>query len=175
MSQQIALPTTNSGHLRSNALALWLVAVVGLAAFWIAGWFLTRTYVSTSSVSPDGKLRADIVERSFRFIDRNFRVRIVDDQGNSRFVFRSPDETTSDVSQERLLWSSDSKQVMLVGNFFARKGAEFDDGQFLYLLYNVDTGEVWCNADQTDLPPFDEKDLEGFDLQSLRKSVASKR
>jgi hypothetical protein len=142
------------------------VVVLSAIVFVLAGWLVTSTHVTTAAVSPDKSRRAEIVDRSFRFIDRNFQVRIIDDKG-SRTVFRSPDEPVSGVGQEQLLWSKDGKRLLLVGKFWTREDAELAGGKSLYLLCDVASGQVRCNSDQNGNPGFGRDDLQGFDLSRL--------
>jgi hypothetical protein len=166
LSQQIATISTVSRSPKQYHLAIAVVAVIAIGIFAMV-WLLTLSYVSASAVSPDGTLRAEIVDRSFQFIDRNFRVRIVDGKGIARTVFRSPDESPSGVGQEQLLWSADGNRLLLVGKFWVREGAELANGKCLYLLYDIPSGQVWCNSDQRVGSGFDREQLEGFDLTSL--------
>ena len=145
---------------------LLVVAFVAMGII-LAGWWATSTQVTASASSPDGSYRAKVVDRSFRFIDRNFQVLIEAGAGNTRVVFRSPDEPVSGLGHEQLLWSADGRRLLLVGNFWVRDGAEIADGACLYLLCDATSGQVWCNSDQHVAPGFGREELEGFDLSVL--------
>ncbi len=121
-------------------------------------------HVSSSMLSHDGKYLAEVVEIWVPERDRRFEVRITrKDVGSAQpeVVYQSPDEGRP---EERLLWSSDSRHVLLVGKYLAA-GPEFvaDTGETIYLLYNVQTGEVRCNSSQ--LQPR----LKGFDFDDLAR------
>lgn len=140
--------------------------VVGLLIVFYAvvGGALSLSAVTTAATSPDGTLRAEIVDRRLHFIDRNFRLRIVDAKGKATVVFTSPDESPRGIGHDRLLWSSDSRRLLLIGrNFWIRGEAELKSGESLYLLYDVPSGRVWCNSDQEG-PPFGKQELAGYDF-----------
>jgi hypothetical protein len=165
MSKQAASAPMNPKPSRRALLVIG--AACGPTAIFLLGWLLTSTQVTASADSPDENYRAEVVDPSFRFIDRNFCVRIMDDKGNSRMVFRSPDEPVTGVGQERLLWSEDGNRFLLVGKFWVREGSEIADGECLYLLCDVASGKVWCNSGQQVAPGFGREELEGFDLSNL--------
>jgi hypothetical protein len=101
-----------------------------------------------------------------RFIDRNFVVRVEDCQTHDSFViFSSPDEGMP-IGSERFLWSKDSAQLLLVGkHFVVHEGAELETGESLYLLYDVASGVVWCNArQQSSFASFGLAELAGHDF-----------
>ncbi len=106
------------------------------------------------SVSPNGKYCIILAEHKGRNIDRNFDV-LVSEQGSKwKVIFTSPDEG-SPPGTERFLWSSDSRYVLLVGrNFFVvKKGESLESGELLYLLLDVQTGKIKCNARQDESYP----------------------
>jgi hypothetical protein len=143
-----------------------LIIAVGLliAFFAVMVAVLSLSAVTTAATSPDGTLRAEIVDRRLHFIDRNFRLRIVDAAGKATVVFTSCDESPNGIGQERLLWSSDGRRLLLVGRrFWVRGDAKLKSGESLYLLYDVPSGRVWCNSDQEG-PPFGEKELADYDF-----------
>ena len=143
-----------------------VIVVVGLliAFYFVVGAMLSLSAVTASATSPDGRLRAEIVDRRLHFIDRNFRLRIVDPKRMATVVFTSPDESPRGVGHDRLLWSSDSRRLLLIGpNFWVREEAKLKSGESLYLLYDAPSGSVWCNSDQ-DGPPFGEGELAGYDF-----------
>ena len=143
-----------------------LIVVVGLlvAFYAVVGAVLSLSTVTTAATSPDGTLRAEIVDRRVNFLDRNFRLRIVDAAGKATVVFTSPDENPRGVGHDRLLWSRDSRRLLLVGrNLWVRDEAKLKSGESLYLLYDVPSGRVWCTSDQSG-PPFGEEELAGYDF-----------
>jgi hypothetical protein len=149
---------------RSNAIALAVIGALTLAFFLSLVWLMSISEVTASAMSPDGRMRAEVVDRSFPRIDRNLRIRIVDDKGDAQVVFTSNDEPRSGIGQDRLLWSSDGQRLLLVGKkFWVREGVELTAGEFLYVLYDLPSGKVWCNSDH-DGPPFGLEELEGFDF-----------
>jgi hypothetical protein len=138
-------------------------AVVALV---LAGLFAAlRREETTSLLSPDQRLRAVLLDRPhFPSIDRNFVVRIEETEGVSRKVFMSPDESPTGIGSERFLWSKDSKRLLLVGKrFWVREGVQLESGEFLYFLYDVPSGQVWCNSDRQG-PPFGPNELAGYDF-----------
>jgi hypothetical protein len=44
-----------------------------------------------------------------------------------------------------------------------RDSVELDTGEFLYLLYDLPSGKIWCNSDQEG-PPFGANELDGYDF-----------
>ena len=149
---------------RATAIILAIAGAVAAGCFFFLVWAMGASEVTTSAVSPDQQLRAELVDRKVHVIDRNFCIRIVGANGTSRIVFRSPDESPTGIGQERFLWSQDGQRLLLVGRrFWVRKGAELTSGESLYYLYDVNSGHVWCNSDQQG-PPFDLAELEGHDF-----------
>jgi hypothetical protein len=138
---------------KRNAYILGLL--VAFAIGMLAGMafsFRGLERVGLTSLSPDEKTRVLLVELTFR-IDRNFELRLenVDHAGEMRTVFRSPDEGRPEGS-ERILWSGDGRQFILLGrHFFVDPNAVLPTGEQLYLHYNLDTGELRCNATQAPL------------------------
>jgi hypothetical protein len=149
---------------RPIAIVLAITGAVLVSGFCMLVWAMGTSTVTTSAVSPDGQYRAELLDRKAHMIDRNFRVRVVDADGRPRIVFDSPDESPNGIGQERFLWSQDGQRLLLVGHrFWVRDGAELTNGELLYLLYDVESGAVWCNSDQQG-PPFDLAELEGYDF-----------
>ena len=63
-------------------------------------------------------------------------------------IFRSPDEGRPEGS-EQIRWSDDSERFVLLGrHFIVEPHAELPNGEQLYLSYDLDTGELRCNATQ---------------------------
>jgi hypothetical protein len=74
-------------------------------------------------------------------------------------VFRSPDEGIPR-GTERFIWSEDSQFLLLVGkHFFLRRCCTLQSGDEAYLLLHVPSRQMWCNASQTSLPDFGEREL----------------
>ncbi len=124
-----------------------------------------RLQETASSLSPDGRLRAVLLDPRSPFqVDRNFMVRIDEAGGASRTVFRSPDESPRGIGHDRLLWSRHSTRLLLVGKrFWVRGAAKLADGECLYFLYDVPSGRIWCNSDVTG-PAFGTAELAGYDF-----------
>ena len=159
-----AKPESDTAIRRRSCLTA--ILVLGLLIAFFAAFFALITWpvVTTAATSPDGALRAEIVDRRLHFSDRNFRLRIVDAKGQAKVVFRSPDESPGGTGQERLLWSSDGRRLLLIGRrFWVRGEAKLESGESLYLLYDVPSGRVWCNAD-VEGTPFGEQELAGYDF-----------
>jgi hypothetical protein len=105
------------------------------------------TDASLISESSMGAYRVTLLELTGR-MDRNFEIwleRKAD--GFKTNIFRSPDEGRP-IGTERIIWSRDHSQFVLVGQHFL-----VDDGpripiETLYLLYDIPTGKLWCNASQ---------------------------
>jgi hypothetical protein len=140
------------------------VAVLGV----LLGWFTANAFrreTTTSLLSPDEGLRAVLVESSPRFIDRNFRVYLEStDSHTLREIFRSPDEGMP-IGSERFLWSRDGKRLLLLGrHFFVEKGAQLPNGELLYLMYDIPSGRIWCNAKQSGRGRFGSDELAGCDF-----------
>jgi len=129
-------------------LAIVLLTVVATA-------FVTSCYhgfetVTLLSLSPDDKWRVQLVEGHLPLaIDRNFRIRLeslVD--GDVQEIFQSPDEGRP-IGSERIHWSPDSKQFVLVGrHFYVHEGAQLPSGDALYLMYDLPSEKLSCNAKQ---------------------------
>jgi hypothetical protein len=124
---------------------------------------------SVSAASPDGKYRAVLVEKTRPgMLDRNFSVvleSLADEKGSRAIVFESPDEGRP-VGSERFLWTSDSRFVLLLGKqfFVANKQDVTSKGEIPYLLYNVLSGELKCNASQlTKYKRFSVEELSGME------------
>ena len=108
--------------------------------------------ITLASQSPDYKWRVYLVERP-RMIDRNFEIEMEDIKSkNKRTVFRSPDEGAP--GSERMIWSLDASRVLLLGGkFFVTEGATISTGEQLYLMMDIATGKIWCNASQQNRHP----------------------
>ena len=94
-------------------------------------------------------------------IDRNFVLRLEDTaSGSTREIFSSPDEGRPEGS-EWVIWSEDSSRFLLVGRHFFLYDHKptLANGDVLYLMCDVKTGQVWCNSEQSGLPHFTTADL----------------
>jgi hypothetical protein len=134
-------------------LGLLLTFAAGVLVAMAVFSFHGKERLTLASLSPDDKTRVALVELS-HLMDRNFELRIenLERPGTTRTVFRSPDEGRPEGS-ERVLWSGDGRQFVLVGrHFYVEPDAVLPSGEQLYLYYNVETGEVRCNAKQSKLP-----------------------
>jgi hypothetical protein len=134
-------------------LGLLLAFAGGVLATWAVFSSRSPERVTLVSPSPDDKTRVRRVELP-HLIDRNFELRIenVDAPGNVRAVFRSPDEGRPEGS-ERVLWSGDGRKFILLGrHFYVESSAALPSGEQLYLLFDLDTGELRCNATQSNAP-----------------------
>ena len=145
----------------ATCIAVAIVAV-------LLGRFTANTFrgeTTTSLLSPDEKLRAVLVECSPRFIDRNFRVYLEStDSGALREIFLSPDEGAP-IGSERFLWSRDGKRLLLLGrHFLVEKESQLQNGEMLYLMYDVVSGRLWCNARQLGGPRFGSDEIAGYDF-----------
>lgn len=115
---------------------------------------------TASALSPDSTLRVDVVEVA-AFIDRNFEIELTEvATGRSEIVFRSPDEGKP-IGTERVVWSSDGSRFLLLGrNFFVTSEGSLEGGLQAYLMMDVRTGRIWCNARQaSDYPRFGVEEL----------------
>jgi hypothetical protein len=135
-----------------------------------------RTFVSKHS--PDGKYLAELVEIISGGMgngDRHFEVRVCclsTNNSQAETIFMSPDEGAP---TERLLWSDDSRYLLVVGNdVCVGPEAVSDKGERIYLLYDLKEREVRCNSNQLNIPmkSFDFRDLAGINFGEVFKHVA---
>ncbi|MGL4419953.1 MAG: hypothetical protein ACRCZF_04750 [Gemmataceae bacterium] len=131
--------------------ALVRVGVVLLAAgagFAARGCSIFERPVTVTSLSPDDAHRVAVVELP-AFIDRNFEVRLEGiGSGQVRTVFRSPDEGRP-VGSERVVWAADGSRFLLLGrHFFVTDAGKLPSGEQAYLMVDVRSGQLWCNASQ---------------------------
>jgi hypothetical protein len=132
--------------------------------------------VSLSKLSPNKKYLAEIVELWVPEQDRRFEVRVTRHNGNAAeitSIYQSPDEGRA---AERLLWSDDSRYLLLVGKYLAvGRECVADNGEVIYLLYDLDRRETRCNSCQLTnrMKTFDFNDLTkinfGEDFRPLNK------
>ncbi len=145
-------------HLRPFVIGCVPLRASVILVFLLVAWPLlivtacSRPSVPTAAAtSPDGRYRVEIRELE-RFIDRNFEVVLIDQQAASptpRTIFTSPDEGAPP-GTERFVWSKDSRAVLLVGKHFFTVEDDSSSGgrERPYLLYDVVTDSLWCNASQ---------------------------
>ncbi len=134
--------------------AFFVLAGIVVVEFVVAPLFRGRQ--TTQSLSPNDGFRAILRERGPSFgIDRNFVIQLENVlDGEVRTIFKSPDEGRP-IGSERFAWSTDSKRVLLVGRHFYTVDDDITlkDGSRPYFLYDLETRDAWCNADQVkDLP-----------------------
>lgn len=156
-------------------LPAWWFYTIGVAVLsFYLGLSPARGRMTTMLLSPDEKQQVMLLERSVPHIDRNFQIRL-----NGDIIFLSPDEGRPRGS-ERFLWSRDSSNLLLVGrHFFIAKDldVELTTGESLYLLYNVPTQQIWCNASQVGNDRFDFEDIADIEFgeslvpKSLKEDV----
>lgn len=110
--------------------------------------FFLWTETTLQSLSPDDETRVRLID-THGYIDRNFELWIEHPLHTSpRKVFRSPDEGRPEGS-ERIVWSPDSQRFVLLGrHFYTVDEAKLPNGEQLYLMMDVSTGQIWCNATQ---------------------------
>jgi len=102
------------------------------------------------SYSPDGAYEITVRER-VRFIDRNFRIVLVDRKmGARRLIFTSNDQSPT-IKRERFVWNEDSSIVALIGDrYYTTPESKLENGEIVFLVYDVARGKLWCNSDETD-------------------------
>lgn len=141
------------------AIGLWIVASV-------SGVF--DRPISASRPSPDGSKVAMLAEtpKWIPSIDRNFDFAIKDKKtGIRKVVFKSPDEGAA--GTERFIWSKNSTHVLLVGrNFSLDQKLQLQTGESVYILFNVDNGQIACNASQRpDYPRVTKEELDKIEFE----------
>jgi len=80
-------------------------------------------------------------------LDRNFylRLRHVTWKTNA-IIFDSPDEGLP-VGKDRIVWSRDNSRMVLIGrHFFVGDAARLTNGEAIYLLYDIKSGNIRCNT-----------------------------
>lgn len=110
------------------------------------------------SVSPDETKTVSLFELD-RF-DQNFELQLK--TTTTETIFKSPDEGRP-VGTEKIVWSDSSRYFLLIGKHFHLSSdwvnAKLPSGEMLYLLYDTQTRELWCNAEQHQGPRFSLADL----------------
>jgi hypothetical protein len=122
-------------------------------------------HVSVAERSPDRRSVAELYETDW-FIDRHFRVRVATFWLGfipiRRVAYTSADEGAR--GGERLLWSRDGRQVLLVGpRLFGIDGACLASGDVLYLLVDTHTWAIASNSSRPLHRRFPLEDLAGMD------------
>ena len=142
--------------LRILAVVVAGAGIVAAISFAVA----PRPLTTIVSLSPDDRHRVHLVELA-TFIDRNFELRLETlDDGSIKTIFRSPDEGKP-IGSERIMWSVDGSRFLLVGRHFYVNDEAVQDGRALYLMYDIPTGKLWCNAaQQRECPSFSQTDIE---------------
>ncbi len=153
----------------ARALAVFCTAIFACGC----GSWKEGERVSLASTSPDGATRVEVVEITGR-LDRNFLIRVFNLRSGTRAdVYHSPDEGRP--SDERIIWSRDGVRFALLGaNLSVEKPVSLIDGRRLYLLYDIEFGDVRCNSNQYSpeaYARFSPSDLKGFDaIDSMNPS-----
>jgi hypothetical protein len=106
------------------------------------------TDASLISESSTGAHRVTLLELEGG-MDRNFEIWLEQKaDGFKTNIFRFPDEGRP-IGTERIIWSGDHSQFVLVGRHFMVEDRSSLPIEALYLLYDIPTGKLWCNASQT--------------------------
>jgi hypothetical protein len=141
-----------------------LTLVIGVAIGIFGSRFGER--VTLISLAPGDVNRVWLVEVP-SFIDRNFTLRIENlEERRIVTIFRSPDEGKP-IGSERIIWATDGSRFVLLGrHFYVNQQATLASGERLYLMYDVRSGELWCNSSQqSTYPSFSRKDLSSSEWQ----------
>ncbi len=148
--------------MKRGASFVWFLAGVGAGLLFARGLAAIRYQTTQLSLSPDERFRVRILDRGFPSIDRNFQVRVerLADHKETT-ILESPDEDYTSPGRERIVWSGDGKRFVVVGpGFIVGDGPWKPDEEVLYLMADVESGQVWCNSNQqTAYPHFTCKDL----------------
>jgi hypothetical protein len=142
--------------------AAWIVVFLfgGLIGTGVRGCTLFFPQTTVPSMSPNDNLRVMLRERRLD-IDRNFDLLLEHvEERRSRIVFRSPDEGRP-VGSERFIWSADGSRFLLLGrHFYAANAPRLSGEEQPYLMMDVSSGKIWCNASQqSEFPAFTVDDL----------------
>jgi len=86
--------------------------------------------------------RVTLVDYSgFLHLDRNFDLKV-----DGETIYHSPDEGPP---AERVIWSQDGQRFLLLGkNLLTHYGWELENGQTVYLMYDIPSRKLWCNTSQ---------------------------
>ena len=124
------------------------------------GWRLVQT-----SYSPDRSHRVLLIQQP-HFVDINFQLQLEEIDAisvrHTETIFGSPDEGGV---EGRIIWTKDGSRFVLVGpKFFVNEGAGLTNGEKLYLMHDLRSGDTWCNASQQRrYKPFSLDDLTPFE------------
>jgi len=145
------MPSEFRPAVRRIGLMLALLAAGTLLSYWgftLANFGATKAEITLRSLSPDDSRRVTLRELKV-FLDRNFVLELEDLKANSHStIFRSPDEGFP-AGSERIIWSTNSDRFLLLGRkFMVFEDAVMTNGEQLYLLYEIGTGTLRCNAVQ---------------------------
>jgi hypothetical protein len=134
-----------------KAMKAILVSLVVMALL-VCGGCSPENVVSLTSISPDSLYKVELVELDN--FDRNFSVRLTHVNSNvATNIFDSPDEGRP-IGTERIVWSQDSSQFLLLGrHFYVVGNAKPDKREAAYLTYEIKTGRLRCNARQQNQYP----------------------
>lgn len=148
---------------RLRIVAVLMAVIFGAMVGWFVRGLPFGLELSLRSLSADDRWEAQLLEvRPKLAADRNFVLRVKDlALGTSRDIFSSPDEGRPEGS-ERIIWSEDSTRFLLAGRHFfpTTDKPTLTNGDALYLMYDVKTGELWCNASQAQLKHFTAADVQ---------------
>jgi hypothetical protein len=139
----------------------------------VAGWLIWGLLewghgsIISSSVSPDGAARARVLLFPAG-IDINFEIQV---QRVSGMVVEKPlhlhysgDQCSSN---GQFLWTKDGSRVLMIGpRFCVEKSGELPNGQKLFFMHDVRTGQSWCNGFTyrcEGQPSFSKADVAGLD------------
>jgi hypothetical protein len=149
--------------MQRKAVVRLILLLLGLTlGFVLRGCLTLDRRITLTNLSLDDTLQVIVVERP-AFIDRNFEVRVENiNSGRESTVFRSPDEGRP-VGSERIVWSADGSRFLLVGrHFFVSDRGKLPSGEQAYLMMDLRSGRLWCNARQQSEHP-------GFGVEELRE------
>jgi hypothetical protein len=118
---------------------------------------------------PEASLISESKTKAFRVSivelpvwDRNFEVWIErTNDGSKTLIFKSPDEGLP--GTERIMWRRDHSQFVIVGRNFIVDDSPQIPMDVLYLLYDIPTGKMWCNAAQAAGERFTMQNLKDWD------------
>lgn len=145
-NKDLSLPRSRAKLVRKIVL---VVSVGVLAVGAVAGlWYMYSPHDVLVSDSPDGAYRIVIRQPRFRFLDRNFRVVLIDQRTNvEQKIFDSWDQSPT-IKKERFVWSSDSRKLALVGDrYYVVPDSELPNGQLVFLVYDFDGKKLYCNSE----------------------------
>ncbi len=146
-----------------------MALVLGLMVRWVA-----EERVTTCRLSPDDTYRVWLVDLHVNFqLDRNFSIRL---ERLGQFKPRQAREITTLLrssadegkpeGSERFIWSKDGTKILLVGrHFYVRHDLMLDNGDQVYFLHNLKSGQSWINAEnETRLLPLTPSQLAGIEF-----------